>query len=237
MRTTGCLSSIMRHISNMKYDEIFTTRDCLQYGKRSNVDNALFRAVKSGFIVRLARGVFMRRSTKFVFPSALEIATAKARAFGKQILAHGAGLAHKLKVGAAAGTEMCTKAGTEGGTEANAEASTEANAKPCAEPTYYVSGSSSSFRYRNQRIHFKRACPKLMHLPDDRLGLTLRALCHLGKQWVQTHGVNDAFGWWCTRIEKETVHRSKAWMPAWLADHFVTTHYYGPFPITKSSNP
>ena len=93
MKDTSCLSYIRRHVSNLLDGQIFTTRDCLKYGTRQNVDNALYRCVKERWIIRISRGVFTRYSSKFEFPSFAEIARIKAEAFGKKLLAHGADLA------------------------------------------------------------------------------------------------------------------------------------------------
>jgi len=206
MHSQSCLSFILRHIANMKDGEIFTTRDCLKYGKRSNVDNALFTAVKTKIIVRLARGVFTRKTKKVYYPSAFEIAEIKARAFGKDLLIHGKDSAARLKM----------------------------EAQGNAEHTFYVDGSTSRFIYQKEYINLKKACKKRMHIPDDRVGLTLRALWHMGRQWVALNGVEQYFNSWSTRVHKEEIHKNKAWIPAWLADHFTSNNYYGPFPMGKS---
>jgi len=80
-------ASIKRHILKLPIDEPFTTRDCLVYGVRSAVDQALYRFVKIGFIRRLARGVFVRDESKWYF-SVFEIAKLRAEAFGRKIMRH-----------------------------------------------------------------------------------------------------------------------------------------------------
>jgi hypothetical protein len=66
-------------------DIVFTTRDILECGKRTAVDHALSRLVKSGVIRRLAAGVFIAVVATAPDPSAEEIAGAKAAAFRKHI--------------------------------------------------------------------------------------------------------------------------------------------------------
>jgi len=68
----------------------------LIYGTRSAVDTALHRMVQSGFITRLARGVFVRDSGKE--PSILDIARAKAAAFKKGFVAQPENILVKLGI-------------------------------------------------------------------------------------------------------------------------------------------
>ncbi len=201
MKSSSCMSFIRRHISFMKKNEVFTTGDCLVYGKRSNVDNALFQCVRSGLIVRLARGVFTRRSCDIYYPSAIEMAKIKALRFGKELLIHGADVAARFKM----------------------------QPHGNCEPTFYVDGSTSRFIYRGTVIHLKKACKKRMHMPDDRAGLAIRALWHKGKKYVAQHGIHAVASLWDMRVEKDKIYRAKAWMPAWLGDHFLTSQYMGRF--------
>jgi hypothetical protein len=206
MSRKSCLSFIRRHISNMKDGQIFTTRDCLIYGKRSNVDNALFKMVRECVIIRLTSGVFTRWTSNFTYPSALELAIIKARAFGKQLLTHGADTAAKCKM----------------------------IAKGNKEPTFYVDGSSSRFRYRRTYVYLKKASKKRLYMPDDNTGLAIRGLWHAGREKIWLDGVHKVAHLLNTRAEMEKVYRGKAWMPAWLGDHFLTAQYVGPFGPGKS---
>ena len=182
MSKNSCLSFIRRHISNMKDGQIFTTRDCLIYGKRSNVDHALFKCVRSGIIVRLTRGVFTRFTSDLQLPSFFEIATIKAKAFGKEILTHGADTAAKYQM----------------------------IAKGNEEPTFYVDGSSSCFLYHGSYIHLKKASKKRMHMPDDKAGLAIRALWHMGKEKMFQHFIDKVAILWNTRAERDKIYRGKA---------------------------
>ncbi len=67
--------SIRQHIQRLGRTEPFTTKEFLSYGTRSAIDQTLSRLVKSGFICRLAPGVFARELSKEFTP--LEIRTAK----------------------------------------------------------------------------------------------------------------------------------------------------------------
>jgi hypothetical protein len=78
-----CIEYIYRHIRQLPLNQIFTTRDMLIYGSRSGVDSALHRMVRSGFIVRCARGVFIRKEARV--PNIRNIVKAKTKAFGLQV--------------------------------------------------------------------------------------------------------------------------------------------------------
>ncbi len=153
MRSTTT-TFIRRHVFSLPLGRIFTTRDLLGYGRRSAVDQAVSRLVKSSTIVRLARGVFIRTGSPI--PDTFEIARAKAEAFGKQIAAHAGKLAFDLGL----------------------------TAKALAEPAFAVNAGSSSFQAGPVRIHLKKTAHRKLHLGDRPAGRALRALWHVGKKMV-----------------------------------------------------
>ena len=81
-----CTSYIVCHINQIPPTEIFTTRHMLIYGKRKAVDSALGRLVSTGYIHRLARGVFVRDLSDK--PTLVQIVEAKLKAFGGKIAIH-----------------------------------------------------------------------------------------------------------------------------------------------------
>jgi hypothetical protein len=80
---TMATAAILSHIMQLRADSIFTTREVLQYGRRSAVDQCLYLLVKKNMIRRLASGVFIR--DPHANPSVEEIARIKAAAFGLEI--------------------------------------------------------------------------------------------------------------------------------------------------------
>lgn len=81
-----CSKFIYRHILQLPKTKIFTTRDMLIYGTRAAVDSAMSRMVRSGSIVRLARGVFVKcLSNK---PTLIDIVQAKANAYRTTVKTH-----------------------------------------------------------------------------------------------------------------------------------------------------
>lgn len=84
-----CRALIRKHLSLLKPGEIFTTRDLLSYGRRSAVDKTLVLMVQSGYLTRLAFGVFVITHTSKPFYTVAEIVERKALAFGKVLYIHG----------------------------------------------------------------------------------------------------------------------------------------------------
>lgn len=184
---------IKRHIANLKPGDIFTTRDLLLYGTRKAVDQAIYILVEGGRIERLARGVFMKPAVTKRVVTVWEIAQVKAKAFGKRIVSHG--------------IDAAKKAGLQ--EEGNAE------------PTYLVDGSSSSFRFGNVVIHFKRGSKRKMILGEDRVGVAIRALWSMGRKGLSGKSVMIATEGF-KRGERRKFHYVKDLMPWWLSDFLYT---------------
>lgn len=87
---------IRQFVHQLPLEQIFSTRECLNFGSRGAVDQALSRLVRQKEIVRLARGLFVR-AQEFL-PSAIEVCRAKARAFGKEIAIDGQNAASEFKL-------------------------------------------------------------------------------------------------------------------------------------------
>ena len=188
---------IRRHIFRLPRGRIFTTRELLSYGQRATVDKVLGRLVKKEIIVRLARGVFVRLDPGEPFPCAFEVARAKAHAFGKRIARHCADIAKELGL----------------------------VADGPAEPTFAVSGRSSSFRYGHQVIHLKGTCLRKMRIKESNAGLVIRALWHRGRAACSYEAVRKATEIAWRRQDREELRQSKAWMPAWMGRYFPTLRY------------
>lgn len=137
------------HIAALSEEDIFVTKDLLNYGTRAAVDIYLSTLVKAEKIIRLARGVFIKKPSRlnYVLPNALQVAHAKAHAFGKKIFVHGADAAKRIGI------------------------VTSGN----AEPTYISNGSTTSFRFGDTRIHFKGAAPRKVNLAENKQGAFIKA--------------------------------------------------------------
>jgi hypothetical protein len=192
--TTLVTSHVRRHMAQLPQGSIFTTRELLRYGiKRASLDQALSRMVKRQEIERLALGVFRKYSwTHREPPSAAEIARAKAAAYKKELVMHGADAAHQLKL---------LPSGN-------------------AETTFATDGRSSSFRTVSGPVHLKQVSPRKLYLGDTPVGLLIRAIVFIGKHAIDLSLLNTTlsleFGY--GREERRQMRRCADLAPAWVSD-------------------
>jgi hypothetical protein len=190
---------IRRYIQLLDEGQIFTTRDVLQFGQRAAVDKALGRLVFAERIRRLARGVFVKDSTFCRTFSDLEIATAKAKAFGRRILQAPLPVVHY---------------------------NSPEFGKPVCDKTFYIDGHSSKFKIGETTITFKHSAPRKLKLTETKAGETARALWNLGPALVDGYTLMNATSWFLfTRDDRTIFHKNMRWMPAWLSDH-VKARYW-----------
>jgi len=187
------MAKIRRHIARLPQGEPFTTRDLLIYGSRQAVDQALCRLVRKEEIRRLARGVFFSPNSKCKSAfTAFEIAKLKAESFGRRIITYAGQAAEQLGIGQRCHNEF----------------------------TFAINGGSSSFRFGDTTIHFRRTSPRKMHLNDRKAGLLIRALWHLGKGACTTNVVSRAFQS-LDRSGRFEITLRAAFMPYWLNNIFI----------------
>ena len=180
-------AQIKRHIARLPSGQIFTTRELLCYGYRAAVDQTLYRLVNSGSIKRLARGVFIASHALGALPTPFQVASAKARAFAKEVFCYGRDAARSLGFHQAAGGEV----------------------------VYATNGATSSFVYGGIVIHLRRLAPRKTAMGDGQVGLVIRALWYFGKDQcdqVTTRKATSAFG----RNERLEVTRHAGLMPGWM---------------------
>ena len=181
-----CTSFIKQHIRKLPATRLFTTRELLQYGKRGAVDQVLFRLVRQKLIVRVARGVFVRKS-KYK-PTLKQIAAVKAAAFGKKIYYHALNLLVDLNLAPRADRKNSL---------------------------FAVNAHSSSFATCRGRVELHGQGKRKLQLCQTKLGNILNCLWHLGENLctekivaraINNIGAND----------RESLRSASAWMPAWL---------------------
>lgn len=159
------MNYIKRFVFALPTNRIFTTREVLIYGSRNIVDQSLWRLVKAGIIVRLARGVFIKDGSDR--PTAFEVAKAKYQSFGKQIVEHGFDLAKKL--------ELINK---------NNE-----------QITFATNGHTSQFWFGNILIRIKGICLRKMLLNKNKAGQAIASLWYLGQEVCQPSHIEKANRW------------------------------------------
>lgn len=187
-----CTSTfIRRHVLSLPQGAIFSTREMLNYGRRSAVDQCLYRMVKTGRIIRLAWGLFMKDDIGATTASSFTVATEKARAFGKQIMIDAIDAAKLLGLSPVRNKSI----------------------------TYAVEGHSSSFKYGKITIHLKGICARKMSLGDGSIGLAIKALWQLGMGACDLNALASATANF-RRPERLQFRQSCHLMPAWMTNLF-----------------
>jgi len=203
----GVTKKIWRHIYGLEKGEPFTTRDLLNYGKRSAIDDCMYRLVKEGVVHRITRGVFVRRGENGKHPvfTQREVAEIKANSFGRKLQTHPFKKAKEIAIRLG-----LIKPGEKWIGECER-----------LETTYEISGPSSSFVYDRKRIFLKKTTRRKIQLGDSKAGLVMRALWYNGYwnklELISSEAQEKAYkGLYAG--DKMEIHRSSALIPAWLSD-------------------
>jgi len=184
------MSMIKRYITYLTDGKIFTTRDCLAFGKRAAVDQALYTLVKVGWIRRLARGVFVKELGYMRDYSLYEIAKVKAESFGRRIIQQPYFIVP----------------------------SDDPNyGKRPQTAIFFIDGRSSQFHIEGQKIQFKHIAARKLKLAETPVGEAARAVWNLGQKLgdgVALMRATSSFN----RDDRIWFKRNIRWMPAWLSD-------------------
>jgi hypothetical protein len=189
---------VNRHINSLPTGQLFATRDLLHYGLRNHIDQMMYVKVKTGELLRLARGIFMKPPIgAYKLPTAIEIAAAKAKAFGKEILTHGLDAAHAMKL-----------------------VESKNNA------TFTVNGRTTSFWSIHGRIYFEGTSSKSIKKANNPVALIVRALQQENVK-LDRSTLEKVTGE-LTRTERNDLKQDLKWMPAWISDAFIRFWYGPP---------
>ena len=186
MKTTEL---IRQHIKKMPTGEPFTPTVFLNYGTRATVYKTLDRLAKTGELMRVTHGVFVKpQKSKYgnVPPTIEKVAMAKAN--GAPIELHGA--------------EAILRFGL--------------STQVPVQPVYYTTGSSKRFKMGQLPITLRHISPRKLVSPGTNVGLAISALWYLGKEQVSSN-VFEAIKSKLTSGEFEELRQSAAAMPAWMA--------------------
>lgn len=150
--------SILRRIKRMPKGKPFVGAVFAQAGSRTSVDKALSQMVFSGFLERVARGVYMRpKHSRYtgrrIRANPLAVLEAVAKARGETIQIHGAEAVRRLGLS----TQMQVL------------------------PTYYTSGSTREIRIGNAVVRLRHVSRLRLQQAGTRVGVALTALFYLGK--------------------------------------------------------
>ncbi len=185
------ISMIKRYINLLPEGQIFTTRDVLQFGMRAAVDKALQRLILKDFIVRLARGVFVKERSRRSIYSDLEIAHAKAAAFGRRILLAPINVVDDPR--------------------------SRNYGEPICNQTFYIDGHTSSFKIGDKTITLKHSAPRKLRMTSTKAGEVARALWNLGERVANDNLIRGAKLLF-RRDDPSVFRKNIRWMPAWLSD-------------------
>ncbi len=187
------MTFIRKFIFALPSGALFTTRDCLGFGRRGAVDTALHRLVYLGIINRLARGVFVRADKDLRTISVREVVDKKVRAFGKEVIEHGKKSAKEF---------ACLSGNL-------------------SKYLFHVSGgNSSSFAVGGGRVHLKGTCQRRMRLGESKAGKVALALWHLGKKGCKREH-KESINLRLNRADREELQHAIRWMPSWLGELLV----------------
>jgi Family of unknown function (DUF6088) len=181
---------IRRFVQYMPEGTIFTTRECLSFGKRAAVDEALYRLVKTERIRRLARGVFAKDSSGTMKFSMTAIAKKKAESFGRRFV------------------------------EQPFEVPSTYTSEPGKRPdtlVFCIDGRSSKFHINGQLIQLQQVSARKICLAKNAGGEAARAVWSIGKKDGDRVAIMNATGF-LNRLDRIDFRRSICWMPAWLSD-------------------
>jgi hypothetical protein len=136
--------------------------------------------------------VFVRDYRGREQPSVEEVAKIKAESFGKKLFPHQSTLA-------------------------------KAHGLTCSETmdiTYSINGSSSSFRFGEVTIYFKRICQRKISLQESPAGKAIVALWHIGDRLCDQQQIMHAMDKF-HRSDRKEFRQLVPRTTAWLSDYFA----------------
>lgn len=243
MRTSqiSCRAEIRRHIAGLPEGAIFRTKDVLQCGMRNAIDQTLWRMVKSKEIERLARGLFVSTRTRKLDYSDYEIAVAKTKGFGNQIVLTGQECAEELGLGPGRKFPRIAKDNKESRTIKESGFIKESD--PISEPIsearkgtdsysqetlensqiFLTTGCSTRFRRGNHYIYLRSASGTKTKLGDDNAGKAIRALWSQKAEKLDNKAINRAIKE-LDNNDYAIIMNQAAVIPSWLRDQLRASH-------------
>lgn len=184
---------IRRWIEALPLGEAFTPVQLLSFGTRPSVDQTLSRLARAGFIVRVARGVYVRpkinRFVGNVLPEPAELVRAIAAASQHKVQVHGAEAARQLGL------------------------STQVPMQPVFETT----GSARTLKIGQLTVELRHAAPRKLALAGTLAGLAVSALRYLGRQGA-TPAVIETIRASLPAEELRVLEERPGVMPAWMVE-------------------
>ncbi|MFG8445223.1 DUF6088 family protein [Pseudomonas aeruginosa] len=181
---------IARRIKHMRKGSPFSRTLFADVGSRGAVDKALARLVRSGQLVRVFRGVYMRPKFSLhlgmnLRPSPIRVMEVIAKLNGETIEIHGAEAIRRFGLS----TQMQVV------------------------PTFYTSGASRELRFGKAVVRLVHVSPDRLQHAGTRVGLALSALHYLGRNGLSKLEISTIIG---SLSDDELSMLTSCRMPAWM---------------------
>jgi hypothetical protein len=183
--------SIMQKVSKLAEGTPVLAKEFLHLGTRAAVDQALSRLSRSGRLLRVARGIYVRPvETRFGVrpPSVLKVVEAIAHLKGERFAPHGAAAANALGLT----TQVPVRT------------------------VYLTSGRSRRLRLGRQEVELRHASAWQLALPHHAAGQVIRALAWLGPKEGREKLQTLARG--LSPSERQELVATRGQLPTWVAE-------------------
>jgi hypothetical protein len=182
-----CTSIIRRIFSSHPRGSLVCSREIVRYCEREPMDQAIFRMVRRGEIIRITNGVFVRSDSDKLNFSALEVAKAKARAYGKQLCAHGTRLAQQFSD----------------------------TLQQVSNNLLGINRDTTKFNLVDRTVTLKRTSGRYEKLSDDKIGQAIKVLWAVGKNDINGKLIKKLTEDY-TKEEFADLFSRSSLMPYWL---------------------
>lgn len=206
----GVFSRCRKYVNELPKQQIFVTRELLTYGCRDAVDKCVQGMVRRGFIVRLARGVFIRNDADLKEPTIIQIAEAKARAFSKHLLPS------KVAQAAALGLEKPPK-------PKKKKVKVAKKVFPPATATFSVLGTTSMFFTIHGYVKLEHVSARKFFVAQHELGKMLTGIWHASAEAVFSFPRLLSKANFSVE-EYKKLRQLAAWVPEWVHEYFRSEH-------------
>lgn len=193
--TTKTSILIRRYILGLEPKTIFSRKDLRKFGNKNAVDLAIYHFTKRGEIVRLFRGVYLRKEASNWKPSPEEIAKIKAATLGRLITEESVSVIKKI-----VDNEQIFD-------------------QPSDERSlvFNTTGRSISFEYEGKTIHFKETTARKIKLNNSRIGKAINVLWYLGPE-LRLEDAQWFLQKYLHRSERHQLRQYLPGLPEWLLE-------------------
>lgn len=182
---------IMKKASELAEGTPLLAKEFLHLGSRAAVDQALSRLSRSGRLLRVGRGIYVRPvETRFGIrpPSVPKVVEALAHLKGERLAPHGAAAANALGLT----TQVPVRT------------------------IYLTSGRSRRLKLGKQEVELRHAPDWQLALPHRAAGQVIRALAWLGPR--EGRGKLQSLGKGLSSIDLQELAARRGQLPAWVAE-------------------